>query len=84
MDRANLELILVAAMMVFLFLFGVAAVLLFWRTWRREQKAKQAGTENPDDEPLEFLRVDYQVAVEGKDPVYFARATWPQGSQSTG
>jgi oxalate decarboxylase/phosphoglucose isomerase-like protein (cupin superfamily) len=42
------------------------------------------GFENPDDEPLEFLRVDYQVAVDGKDPVYFARATWPQGSRADG
>jgi mannose-6-phosphate isomerase-like protein (cupin superfamily) len=37
--------------------------------------------ENPDDEPLEFLRIDFQVAVEGQEPVYFARATWPRGSR---
>jgi mannose-6-phosphate isomerase-like protein (cupin superfamily) len=37
--------------------------------------------ENPDDEPLEFLRVDFQVSVDGQDPVYFARQTWPAGSK---
>jgi mannose-6-phosphate isomerase-like protein (cupin superfamily) len=39
--------------------------------------------ENPADEPLEFLRVDYQVAVNGEEPVYFARATWPQGAKES-
>lgn len=40
MDKPNAELIVVVAVMALLFLFGLAAVAIFWRTWRREQKAR--------------------------------------------
>ena len=35
---ASRELLIVLATMVFLFLFGLAAVLIFIRTWRKEKK----------------------------------------------
>lgn len=55
MSRANLELTLVLAMMTFLFLFGVAAVVIFWRVWRKEQRAK-AQTES-ENEPRGDRRI---------------------------
>jgi flagellar basal body-associated protein FliL len=46
--RAKLELILVVAMMAALFLFGVAAVVIFWRVWRKEKKAKASPAHDAD------------------------------------
>ena len=37
-DNATTELILVLAVMLVLFAFGLAAVVIFWRVWRKERK----------------------------------------------
>ena len=50
-DRAQLELALVVAMMAALFLLGLAAVLVFWRVWRKEKKAQPPPA--PDRDPHE-------------------------------
>ena len=39
-DNASTELILVLAVMLLLFIFGLAAVAIFWRVWRKEQKSR--------------------------------------------
>ena len=49
MDKANAEIIAVVAVMAFIFLVGLAAVAIFWRTYRREQKARQ--TDDPARAP---------------------------------
>ena len=36
-DNATTELILVLAVMLLLFIFGLAAVVIFWRVWRKER-----------------------------------------------
>jgi len=40
-DNASTELILVLAVMLLLFIFGLAAVVIFWRVWRKEHKGKR-------------------------------------------
>ncbi|HEX7174002.1 MAG TPA: hypothetical protein VF240_01785 [Pyrinomonadaceae bacterium] len=48
-DNATTELIIVLAVMLLLFIFGLAAVVIFWRVWRREQKSRVDG--DSADEP---------------------------------
>ena len=49
-ERAQLELVLVAATMAALFLLGAAAVVIFWRVWRRERKGKNPPPHDGDAE----------------------------------
>jgi len=48
-DNSNTELVLVLAVMSVLLVFGLAAVVIFWRVWRREQKSRvdEAGDNEP-------------------------------------
>ena len=48
-DNATTELVLVLAVMLLLFIFGLAAVAIFWRVWRKEQKNRVDG--DGADEP---------------------------------
>lgn len=40
MNRADTELIYVLATMAFIFLFGLVAVVIFWRVWKKERRNK--------------------------------------------
>jgi len=42
-DNSTTELVLVLAVMLVLFIFGLAAVVIFWRVWRKEQKSRVDG-----------------------------------------
>jgi hypothetical protein len=48
-DNATTELALILAVMLVLLVFGLAAVVIFWRVWRKEQKSRVDG--GGDDEP---------------------------------
>jgi hypothetical protein len=37
-DNSTTELILVLAVMLVLLVFGLTAVVIFWRVWRKERK----------------------------------------------
>ncbi len=43
-NRGKAELIFVLAMMAFLFIFAIAAVVIFVRVWRKEHKDKTKPT----------------------------------------
>ena len=42
-DNSTTELVLVLAVMLMLFIFGLAAVVIFWRVWRKEHKSRVDG-----------------------------------------
>ena len=42
-DNSTTELVLVLAVMLVLFIFGLAAVVIFWRVWRKERKGDASG-----------------------------------------